>query len=157
MKPVWLSALYALCLLTVGAHSAVNDADWSGRWEVKTTYPGGSYVAGLDLSLQQNRVTGRSGWLVPDWANFYYEGIRQDRDLRLKIVYKDGSPIGDLTLKTHRGVLNGAGNIHGVAVTLVGHRPQKRPAGAATVHTFEPKVYYRIFRAPTAGPLLVPC
>jgi amidase len=145
MKPVWLSALYALCLLSAGAHSAANDADWSGRWEVMTTYPGGSYVAGLDLSLQQDKVTGRSGWLVPDWAIFYYDGTRQDRELHLKIAYKDGSPIGDLTLKADRDVLKGTGSIHGVAVTLVGRRPQKRPTAAATVHTFEPQVYYRNF------------
>jgi hypothetical protein len=106
---------------------------------------------GLDLSLQQGSLTGRSGWLVPDWAIFYYQGTRQGHALHLKIAYKDGSPIGDLTLTHDRDVLKGTGSIHGVAVTLVGRRPQTRSGNAPTLHTFEPQLYYRNFRRQSAS------
>jgi amidase len=145
MKVFWIIAVFASAVVGTSANGAPGDSDIAGRWEVTTTYPGGSYVSGLDLSLQQGSLTGRSGWLVPDWAIFYYQGTRQGHALHLKIAYKDGSPIGDLTLTHDRDVLKGTGSIHGVAVTLVGRRPQTRSGNAPTLHTFEPQLYYRNF------------
>src|ERR1700722_14266875 len=45
--------------------NASSGPDFTGRWEVTTSYPGGSYVAGLDLATDANRYIGRSGYLVP--------------------------------------------------------------------------------------------
>jgi len=145
MKALSMAALCISYLIGVEVMGASREADLAGRWEVTTTYPGGSYVAGLDLTVHQDKFTGRSGWLVPDWAVFYYEGARENAGVHLKISYKDGSPIGEVTLKDDRGALRGAGMIHGIAVTLAGRRPLERPAGTPTVHLFEPQVYYRTF------------
>jgi acetamidase/formamidase len=131
-------------LVSVTALGANDDSELAGRWEVTTFYPGGSYIAGLDLATNQERVTGRSGWLVPDWAIFYYNGTRENQALHLKITYKDGSQIGEITVRSDHGVLRGTGTLHGIAVTLVGRRPLTRP-NAPTVHTFEPQIYYRSF------------
>jgi len=144
MKSAWSLALYGSVFVSVSALGASTDSDFTGRWEVTTSYPGSSYVAGLDLSTDKEKVTGRSGWLVPDWAVFYYNGTWENRTLHLKITYKDGSDIGEITVKSARGTLSGTGTIHGIAVTLVGQRPAPRPT-SPTVHTFEPHIYYRSF------------
>jgi hypothetical protein len=74
MKSLWFLAVSVSAFVSVHALDAVGDSDITGRWEVTTSYPGGSYVAGLDLIFQQDKYKGRSGWLVPDWALFYYDG-----------------------------------------------------------------------------------
>jgi hypothetical protein len=78
MKSLWGLALCVSVFVSVNALGASSDSDFTGRWEITTSYPGGSYVAGLDLTVQQERYRGRSGWLVPDWAVFYYEGAREN-------------------------------------------------------------------------------
>ena len=45
---------------------AAASADVTGRWEVTTTYPGGSYVAGLNVTQEEDKYKAKSGWLVPD-------------------------------------------------------------------------------------------
>ena len=145
MKSLWIVAGFVSALFSGPVLGAVGDSDITGRWEVATSYPGGSYLAGLDLTVEQDKIKGRSGWLVPDWAPFYYEGTRASPGIRLKMTYKDGSPIGELALRIDRGVLKGTGTIHGVAVTVIGHRPAIRPTATPAVHTFEPQVYYRTF------------
>src|SRR6266404_505525 len=145
MKSLWALAVYVSALVSVNTLGAIRESDITGRWEVTTSYPGGSYVAGLDLTVQQDKYKGRSGWLVPDWALFYFDGARENVGIRLKITYQDGSPIGELALRVDRGVLKGTGSIHGIAVTIIGHRPVKRPTTTPTVQTFEPQVYYRAF------------
>lgn len=61
------------------------------------------------------------------------------------MTYKEGSPIGELALRVDQGILKGTGTIHGVAITVSGHRPATRSTTTPTVHTFEPQVYYRNF------------
>ncbi len=145
MKACSIAALYVFFLAGTNVLGASRDSDLAGRWEVTTSYPGGSYVAGLDLNVDREKYKGRSGWLVPDWAVFYYEGARENDGVHLKVSYKDGSPIGELALRDDRGTLKGRGLIHGIAVTLVGHRPLKHLTTSPTVHTFEPQIYYRAF------------
>jgi amidase len=144
MKARWT---LVLCLsLFVGATTAnaAGAQEFTGRWEVTTTYPGGAYVAGLDLTVDGGKFRGRSGWLVPDWGIFYYEGAPQNDGVHLKIHDKDGNSLGELILRIDDGALKGDGAIRRIAVALVGHRPVPRPA-APTVHTFEPQLYYRSF------------
>jgi amidase len=145
MKSLWSSTLYVSMLVSVNALGAGDESSLAGRWEVTTSYPGGSYVAGLVLAVNQDNYTGRSGWLVPDWSVFYYTGARENHGARLNINYKDGRQIGELSIKADRGTLSGTGTIHGIAVTLVGHRPLTRPPNALQEHTFAPQVYYRSF------------
>jgi hypothetical protein len=65
MKVFWIAAVFASAVVGTSARGATGDSDITGRWEVTTTYPGGSYTSGLDLSVHQDKVTGRSGWLAP--------------------------------------------------------------------------------------------
>jgi amidase len=144
MKCIRNLALCALSIVSLNAVAASSGSPYAGRWEITTSYPGGSYVSGLDLAVDQDRYSGRSGWLVPDWAPFYYDGVRTNAGIRLKIHYKKGSEIGELTLVKDGETLKGSGSLHGVAITLLGHRPLTRPP-TPTVHSFEPQVYYRSF------------
>lgn len=88
IKVCCILALCASALIGVNAQDAIADSDITGRWEVTTTYPGGSYVSGLDPTVQQDKVTGRSGWLVPDWADcelvheLIHALVRLPRDIR---------------------------------------------------------------------------
>jgi acetamidase/formamidase len=81
---------------------------------------------------------------MPDWEPFYYQGTQDKEGLHLKVRYKSGSEIGELTLKRKGDTLKGSGAIHGIAMTFLGRRPLPKPA-TATVHTYDPKVYYRSF------------
>jgi amidase len=150
MKTLWVLVAGICAFGGVNSLAVGADPDIAGRWELTTSYPGGSYVAGLDLVAQQDKYRGRSGWLIPDWGVFYYEGARANAALHLKISYKDGSSVGELTLNEERGGLRGTGSIHGIAVTIVGRRAPVRPPGAPTVHAFEPQIYSRAFSGATA-------
>src|SRR6266480_3418326 len=120
--------------------SAADNADVTGRWELTTTSPGGSYVAGFDLAVDQDKYEGKSGPLIPDWDSFFYKG---------------GSEIGDLTVRNDGGTLKGSGTIHGIAVNVRGQRPLKRPPDAPTVHDFEPKTFWSTFSGATPPALHV--
>src|SRR5437773_4073710 len=123
--------------------SAADNADVTGRWELTTTSPGGSYVAGFDLAVDQDKYEGKSGPLIPDWDSFFYKGTREKNGVHLKVTYEGGSEIGDLTVRNDGGTLKGSGTIHGIAVNVRGQRPLKRPPDALTVHDFEPKTFWR--------------
>ena len=128
-------------------------ADVAGRWEVTTVYPGGYFVAGLDLTVDHGRYTGKSSYLVPDWDTFWYTGAPDKNGVRLKIAYESGYGIGDLNVKNDRGTLRGSGTIHGIAVTLVGHRPLTRPTAGPVVHDYEPTSFWSLFSG-TIAPVL---
>jgi len=142
-----MSALLLLSLASTTTLGASNSSNFVGRWEVTTSYPGGTYVAGVDLATDSDRYKGRSGYLVPDFAFPYkYAGERQKDGLHLHILGPNGTTIlGDLLLTVTAGTLSGKGTLHGLPIVLSGRRPLKRPANAPTVHTFVPQVYYRTF------------
>jgi amidase len=146
MKALLRAALYVSSLLSVNALAASSGSEFSGRWEVTTSYPGGSYVAGLDLTGDADHYTGRSGYLVPDWFWFKYVGGIQKDGLHLQVLAPDGTTvIGELLLAIKSGVLSGRGSLRSIPVAISGHRPLTRPGNAPTVHTYEPQVYYRTF------------
>jgi acetamidase/formamidase len=134
-------------LVSGNAFCASSSSDFTGRWEVTTSYPGGSFVAGLDLSIDADRYTGKSGYLVPDFMFPYqFAGAVQKDGLHLQILAPNGTTvIGSLLLTVKAGALSGKGTLHDIPVTLSGRRPLTRPGNAPTLHTFEPQVYYRSF------------
>lgn len=143
-----LAALLMGPMLASGsAMGANNGSDFAGRWEVTTSYLGGSYVVGLDLTKDSDRYTGRSGYLVPDSTFPYrFAGAVEKDGLHLEILAPDGTTvIGMLVLTIKAGALSGQGTLHDISVTLSGRRPLTRPGNAPTLHTFEPQVYYRTF------------
>jgi acetamidase/formamidase len=146
MKTTLLSLL-ASVLICGAAQAAASDADYTGRWEVTTTYPGYFYVAGLELTADANGYKGRSGYLIPGWGfPFKYTGALQKDGLHLQIFAGDGTSVmGALVLKVQRGALSGTGTLHDIPITVSGRRPLSRPADAPTVHVFEPQVFYQTF------------
>ncbi len=136
----------SLALLGGSAWATPQGSDFTGRWEVTTSYPGGVYVAGLDLSTDAGRYTGRSAYLVPDMSWFKYAGGVQKDGLHLQILAPDGTTvIGNLVLQRTGNTLSGTGVLRNIPLKLSGHRPLTRPADAPRVHTFDPQVYYRTF------------
>jgi hypothetical protein len=77
-------------LVSADLQSATSAPDLSGRWEVTTSYPGGSFVAGLDLAVEAGKYSGKSGYLVPDSYWYKYSGALQDDGLHLQILGPDG-------------------------------------------------------------------
>lgn len=141
-----VAALCASLLFSLSAGGAVDDSAYTGRWEVETTYPGGSFVAGLNLAANAEKYTGKSGYLVPDFYWYKYSGALQKDGLHLEVLGPDGkTAIGHLVVTIHHGNLSGKGAIHDVPVTVSAHRPLQRPANAPTVHDFAPQVYYATF------------
>lgn len=133
-------------LMCANAQSATGAANLTGRWEVTTNYPGGSFVAGLDLAVTGRAFKGRSGYLVPDGYWYKYSGTLENNGLHLKILGPDGkTAIGSLVLTLHGATLSGNGVIHDVPVTVSATRPLQRPANAPRVHDFIPQVYYTTF------------
>src|SRR5437588_9913552 len=87
--------LLGLCVLfglgVVGEAPAAERApEFTGRWEVTTDYPGGSFVAGLELAAAAGKYTGKSGYLVPDSYWYKYSGVLQKDGLHLEILGPDG-------------------------------------------------------------------
>jgi amidase len=146
---VRMAVLGCLLASAISAIASVGggNSEFAGRWEVTTTYPGGSFVAGLDLlSAHEGIYEGKSGYLVPDSYWYHYAGDLQKDGLHLKILGADGkSEIGSLLLKINKGALTGSGVLHGVAITTSGRRPLKRPPNAPRVHDFAPQIFYRGF------------
>jgi acetamidase/formamidase len=146
MKSPWSIALCVFPLVGVNALAASSGPDFTGRWEVTTSYPGGSYVAGLDLTAHDKVYDGKSGYLVPDCCWYAYSGALEKDGLHLKVLGPDGkSEFGRLTLTINKGVLAGLGVLHEVPVTISGRRPIERPANAPRIHDFAPQVFYRAF------------
>ncbi len=109
---------FLVCADTQGATSA---PDLTGRWEVTTSYPGGSFVAGLDLAVEAGKYSGKSGYLVPDGYWYKYSGALQHDGLHLRILGPDGkTEIGSLVLGLHGVELTGKGVIHDVPLSLLG-------------------------------------
>jgi acetamidase/formamidase len=136
-------ALWSFLLVSRSALCASDN--FFGRWEVTTDYPGGLFVAGLDLAAEEGRYTGKSGYLVPDGYWYKYTGSLQKDGLHLQILGPDGATaIGSLILASKNGNLLGKGQIHDVPVTVSAHRPLPRPA-TPTTHDFTPQVYYATF------------
>ncbi len=132
--------------LSPGECRGKDDPDIVGSWEVTTSYAEGSSVAGLELTRDGDEYKGRSGWLVPDWGTFQYTGKREKNAAAVRLVLSYGSPepIGELIVRNERGTLKGSGTLHGVPISIVGHRPRQRAANAPRVHDFEPTRFYRI-------------
>lgn len=120
--------------------------DLTGRWEVTTTFPGGTFVAGLELTAQGTQYAGRSGYLVPDDVFPYkFAGTLQQDGLHLKILPPGGSSgFGSLVLTEKNGMLSGSGLLHGLPITVSARRP-RRPPDAPKVITYDPKVFYRSY------------
>ena len=139
--------LSAFLLMSGSALGASNVESFAGRWEVTTAFPGGTYVAGLNLTNGASAYKGRSGYLVPDQMFPYmYAGVAQKDGLRLQILAPDGATgIGELFLKLKAGALSGNGVLHDIPITITGHRPLSRPPDAPRVHVFEPQLYYGTF------------
>jgi hypothetical protein len=126
-----LIAALLFLLLAADVTFAANDSDIAGSWEVVTTYNGGlPSTAGLELTRDGDKYTGKSGWLVPSYALFEYTGAREKDGVRLTVTFPGGHKIGELVLRVRRGVLEGSGDLHGVPVSLTGHRPRVRAANA---------------------------
>lgn len=137
----------ALLMYAASAFSSGAVTDYSGRWEVTTAFPGGSYVAGLNLVSEGGRYSGRGGYLVPGGSfPFKYIGTAAKDGLHLQVLASDGkTAIGSLVLMQKAGVLSGDGKLQDVPIVVTARRPIARPAGSPTVHTFEPTVYYGTF------------
>jgi amidase len=151
------ASIAALCVLLCGQVIAATQDDpnsFTGRWEVTTTYPGGFFVAGLDLTAEGSHFNGRSGYLVPDFSPFKYAGELEKDGLHLSILAPDGkTSLGSLVMTLKAGALSGKGTFRGMSIALAGRRPLQRPSGAPTVHDFTPQVYYRDFSGATAAAL----
>jgi len=149
MKIPVLVSLSASAILVHSATTLASSAstDYSGRWEITTAFPGGSYVAGLNLVSEGNRYTGRGGYLVPGGIfPFKYTGLEAKDALHLQVLASDGkTAIGELVLTQKAGVLSGGGKLQDVPITVTARRPIARPAGSPTMHTFEPTIYYSTF------------
>jgi amidase len=135
-----------LMLLISGTALSAGSSEYTGRWEVTTSYPGGSFVAGLDLTTEAGAYSGNSGYLVPDGYFYKYSGDLGKDGLHLRVLAPDAkTAIGDLILTVGKGGLSGKGAIHDIPVTLTARRPLQRPANSPTVHDFTPQVYYTTF------------
>jgi amidase len=138
----WLLMVWA-----TGGLGAALDSDIAGRWEVTTSFVGGTYVAGLELTADGPQYVGRSGYLVPDVGPFPYKyaGTMQKDGLHLQVMAPGGGPaFGTLILRDKNGVLSGSGLLEHLPITVSGRRPLPPPA-APRVITYEPKVYYRSY------------
>ena len=135
---VWLLMAWA-----TGAAAATPVPDFAGRWEVTTTYPGGAFVAGLELTADGPIYIGRSGYLVHEGPFPYkYSGTLEKDGLHLQILPPGGSaPIGSLVLKEKNGVLSGSGRLYDLPITVSARRPRPAP-NASRIITYEPKVFY---------------
>jgi amidase len=138
-----LRLVAACAVLASPSLRAAAPADVAGRWEVTTTYPGGSFVAGLDLAAGAAGYSGRSGYLVPDGYFYNYTGVMQKDALNLQ-VSEGKTVIGSLRLHVHSAQLSGTGVLHDVPVKISGRRPLPRPP-APMLHNFIPQVFYRSF------------
>jgi hypothetical protein len=108
MKALWGAALCIALFITGHAIGATSPVDLTGRWEVTTSYPGGSYVAGLDLATDAQRYTGKSGYLAPDAYFYQYAGGLENDGLHLQILAPDGrTVIGNLVLTVTASALFG--------------------------------------------------
>src|ERR1700736_6496842 len=91
-------ALWISLVVSALATGAITP-DFTGRWEVTTTYPGGAFVAGLDLTSRDDEYEGKSGYLVPDCCWYHYAGTREKDGLHLQVLGPDSkSEIGKLVL-----------------------------------------------------------
>jgi amidase len=128
------------------SRGAVAAPEFVGRWEVTTTYRGGSFVAGLTLKSEGARYRGESGYLVPDFSFYEYVGDLSRDGLHLQVMSRAGhAAIGTLVVQVRGGSLVGRGTLHGVAIRVDGRRPRDRPPGAPTVHDFVPRVFYTTY------------
>jgi acetamidase/formamidase len=132
--------------MTATALSAETTRGFTGRWEITTDYPGGSFTAGLELSSVGQGYEGHSAYLVPDDYWYQYAGSADRDRLRLKILAPDGkSAIGELTLTLRGDKLMGNGVLHDVPISVSAHRPLTPPAGSPRTHDFKPQLFYRAF------------
>ena len=121
-------------------------SSFGGRWEVTTTWTGGSFVAGLNLQEKGVHYTGRSGYLFPDGYFYKYKGELQRGRLHLQVLAPDNKTlVGEIQLRPDPSGLTGSGMLHDIPITLSARRPPERPAGAPRVINFTPKVYYTTF------------
>jgi hypothetical protein len=133
----WLLMVWA-----TGGMGATLGSDIAGRWEVTTTFAGGTYVAGLELTADGQQYVGRSGYLVPDIRPFPYKyaGTVQKDGLHLQIMAPGGSTaFGTLILRDKNGVLSGSGLLDHLPIAVSGRRPLPPPA-APRVISYDPKV-----------------
>src|SRR5258708_14326621 len=100
MRPTaWKAALCVSLLFSTNVFGAGTPGA-TGRWEVTTVYPGGTFVAGLDLADDAGRYSGKSAYLVPDYYFYRYTGTLQKDGLHLDVLAPDGKTvIGNLLLK----------------------------------------------------------
>ncbi|HTV80496.1 MAG TPA: acetamidase/formamidase family protein [Steroidobacteraceae bacterium] len=148
MKIQWNAIAWLVALKVVAAAAATPAPDYAGRWEVTTAYPGGVYVAGLELTADGPNYVGRSGYLVHDGPFPYkYAGTLQPDGLHLQILSPgDGKAFGSLAVQERKGVLSGSGQLYGVPITVVARRP-KQPPATPRVITYEPKIFYGSYSA----------
>jgi acetamidase/formamidase len=145
-----MQRLVASWLLTVWATAGMGatlHSDLAGRWEVTTSFPGGTYVAGLELTADGQRYVGRSGYLVPDVESFPYKyvGTMEQDGLHLQMMAPGGgAAFGTLVLKEKNGVLSGSGLLDKQPIEVSARRPLPPPA-APRVITYAPTVYYRSY------------
>src|SRR5712691_10486442 len=103
--------LCACLLVSAAAFGGEGTTEFSGRWEVTTKYPGGSFVAGLDLKSDSGHYVGRSGYLVPDGIFYKYSGSIERGVLHLQVLAPDDKTmVGDLLLTARAGALSGKGS-----------------------------------------------
>jgi amidase len=144
-------------LFTASVLGAGVSPDPSGRWELTTTSANGTYVAGLNLTKNASGYAGRGGYLVPSGDfPFRYTGSEQSDGLHLQILGPvDNMPIGELVLVERSDGLKGAGHLYGLPITVTARRPLARPAGAASLHVFEPEHFYGTFSGATPPALRI--
>lgn len=143
MRAGFVSVALIAALLRPMFAVAAAATDLTGRWEVTTSYPGGSFVAGLDLQKDAaGRYSGKSGYLVPDGFFYQYAGSLEKGVLHLQILEPDGkTSLGAVALTAKGSDLTGKGTIREVPVTVSARRPLPRPAEPRVID-FVPKAYY---------------
>src|ERR1700730_15648328 len=113
MKFSRVGQMFYLLLASTCALGAEGAKEFTGRWEVTTNYPGGFFVARLELSATDQAFEGHSGYLVPDDYWYEYKGNVEKGSLRLKVLAPDGrTAIGELILTARGRQLAGTGILH---------------------------------------------
>jgi len=134
----------ALLILSVthAAHAA--PAELTGRWEASLRYAGTPEAvkySRLNIEAKGSAYSASFQWLQ-------FEGTAKGDALLLRCTSPaglHGEPCGELTLRQKGKGLEGSGTLYGLKASIVAGRPAVAPAGAPTVHTFEPQSFHLQF------------
>ena len=116
------------------AHSA----DISGSWVLSATVLDNSWSTRLDFKMEGEKLTGTSGGLL-------IIGRLREGSLEFGLWTEAMRPIATLKGTLENGKLMGTIRLSGQSGTWTAQRPSSRPPDAPRFHTFEPKLFHRLF------------